>query len=159
MLINGLKSPHIFFGKFCLTGMIFLYLCCYPHRSRDALSPVWGIFFFCSIFWPPLPKVQCLNLFDFCNPWGKVMERNGLRFENFWHQGYKIAGKFCLTSRIFLVSVLLSASVERCCISQMQDFKRYINPKSLGEATLQLSWTSNSCFAKVKVCTLTSFLN
>ena len=32
---------------------------------------------------PPLPKVQCPNFLDFRNTWGKVMERNGLRFENF----------------------------------------------------------------------------
>ena len=30
-----------------------------------------------------LPKVQRPNFLDFWNSWGKVMERNGLRFENF----------------------------------------------------------------------------
>ena len=45
------------------------------------------------------------------------MERSGLRFENFSHKECKIAKQkkfvffveFCLTSRIFSVSVLLSA--------------------------------------------------
>ena len=37
-------------------------------------------------------------------------------------------GEFCCTSRIFLVSVLLSASVERCYVSRMRDFL-FINYK------------------------------
>ena len=36
-----------------------------------------------TVFLPPLPEVQCPNFLDFRNPWGKVMERSGLRFENF----------------------------------------------------------------------------
>ena len=32
---------------------------------------------------PPLPEVQCQTFLDFQNPWGKVMERRGLRFEKF----------------------------------------------------------------------------
>ena len=32
--------------------------------------------------------------------------------------------KFCLTSRILLVSVLLSALVERCSVSRMRDLKK-----------------------------------
>ena len=36
-----------------------------------------------TVFLPPLPKVQCLNFLDIRNPWGKVMERSGLRFEHF----------------------------------------------------------------------------
>ena len=45
------------------------------------------IFFICSlrlnVFFPPVPEVQCLNFLDIRNPWGKVMERSGLRFEIF----------------------------------------------------------------------------
>ena len=37
-----------------------------------------------NIFLPPLSKVQCPNFLDFQNPWRKVMERSGLRFEYFW---------------------------------------------------------------------------
>ena len=44
-------------------------------------------FFICSlrlnVFFPPLPKVQCPNFLDFRNPWGKPMERSGIRFEYF----------------------------------------------------------------------------
>ena len=31
-----------------------------------------------TLFLPPLPEVKCPNFLDFWNPWGKVMERNGL---------------------------------------------------------------------------------
>ena len=41
----------------------------------------------------------------FLNPWGKVMERSAKYF-----------GEFCLTSWIFLVLVLLHASVKRCAL-------------------------------------------
>ena len=34
-----------------------------------------------NVFLPPLPKSNVHNFF--WNPWGKVMERSGLRFENF----------------------------------------------------------------------------
>ena len=36
-----------------------------------------------TVFLPPLPEVQCPNFLYIRNPWGKVMERSGLRFENF----------------------------------------------------------------------------
>ena len=49
--------------------------------------------------------------------------------KTFAHKGCKITaqkkmlfGEFCLTSRIFLVSVPLSASVERCFVFRMRDF-------------------------------------
>ena len=32
---------------------------------------------------PPLPKVGCPIFLEILNPWGKVMERSGLRFEHF----------------------------------------------------------------------------
>ena len=42
-------------------------------------------FFICSLrfngFLHILPEVQCPNVLDFQNPWEKVMERSGLRFE------------------------------------------------------------------------------
>ena len=36
-----------------------------------------------NVFLPPLPKVGCPIFLEFRNPWGKVMERSGLRFEHF----------------------------------------------------------------------------
>ena len=32
-----------------------------------------------TVFLPPLPEVQCPNISDFQNSWGKGMERNGVR--------------------------------------------------------------------------------
>ena len=36
-----------------------------------------------NVFWPPLPEVGCPICLEIQNPWGKVMERSGLRFEHF----------------------------------------------------------------------------
>ena len=35
------------------------------------------------VFLPPLPKVGCPIFLEIRNPWGKVMERSGLRYEHF----------------------------------------------------------------------------
>ena len=32
---------------------------------------------------PPLPEVKCPKFLEIRNPWGKVMERSGLRIEHF----------------------------------------------------------------------------
>ena len=36
-----------------------------------------------TVFFPPFPKVGCPIFLEIRNPWGKVMERNGLTFEHF----------------------------------------------------------------------------
>ena len=36
-----------------------------------------------TVFLPPLPKVGCPIFLEIRNPWGKVIERNGLRYEHF----------------------------------------------------------------------------
>ena len=36
-----------------------------------------------SVCLPPLKKVGCPTFFEIQNPWGKVIERSGLRFEHF----------------------------------------------------------------------------
>ena len=49
LLVKGVKSPRERkknSSNFCLTSRIFWYWCYYPHRSRDALTPVSRIFFF-----------------------------------------------------------------------------------------------------------------
>ena len=66
-------------------------------------------------FLPTLPKVQCPNFLNF----GILGEKYGKKvvsdLKTFAYKGFKIAahffffGKVCLTTRIFLVSVLLSA--------------------------------------------------
>ena len=50
------------------------------------ILPYWAGFFWyqyfslcLTIFWPPLPKFQCLTkLLDFRNHWGKLLERSGI---------------------------------------------------------------------------------
>ena len=37
-----------------------------------------------NVFMPPHPKLGCPKILEIQNPWGKVMERSGLRFENFY---------------------------------------------------------------------------
>ena len=61
VLKNGLKlqrKKSLIFNKFCLTSRIFWYCCYYPHRSRDALSPVWNIFLLFSFFMVKIPLMQ-----------------------------------------------------------------------------------------------------
>ena len=72
-LIKGVKSPR---KKKLVLGRIL---------------PYWAGFFWyqcfslrLTVFFPPLREVKCPNFLDLRNPWGKVMERSGLRFENFW---------------------------------------------------------------------------
>ena len=36
-----------------------------------------------NVFLPPLPEVGCSIFLEIRNPWGKVMERSGLRYEHF----------------------------------------------------------------------------
>ena len=36
-----------------------------------------------NVFLPPFPKVGCPIFLEIHNPWGKVIERSGLRFEHF----------------------------------------------------------------------------
>ena len=45
-----------------------------------------------KVFLPPLPKVGCPIFLEIRNPWGKIMERSGLRFEFF------LLSKICLKS-------------------------------------------------------------
>ena len=49
-----------------------------------------------NVFLPRLPEVGCPIFFDIRNPWGKVMERNGLRFKHFCLKVVKNCW-FCLT--------------------------------------------------------------
>ena len=44
-----------------------------------------------NVFLPPLPKFKCPIPLEIRNPWEKVMERSGLRFEQFFWKWSKIA--------------------------------------------------------------------
>ena len=44
-----------------------------------------------TVFLPPLPEVGCQIFLEIRNPWGKIMERSGLTFEQFAWKLSKIA--------------------------------------------------------------------
>ena len=56
--------------------------------------------------------------------WSQIGKLLLIKGENLPHKKkvFFFFGKFCLTGRIFLASVILSASVERCFVSRMRDF-------------------------------------
>ena len=57
----------------------------------------------CSLLWPPHPEVGCPIFLKIWYPWGKVMERSGLRFGHFFGIGLK---------NIFLANFALQNMVE-----------------------------------------------
>ena len=80
LLICFCYLKHVGFSKHWPSG---------PMLSLSQNVPMSVCLFVCSllryrltVFLPPLPKVGCL-IFWIWNPWGKVMERSGLRFEIF----------------------------------------------------------------------------
>ena len=63
---------------------IFAHKGCKIAVAKKVFYRFFNICSFClNIFLPPLPEVQCPNFLDFRNLWGKVLEKSGLRFENF----------------------------------------------------------------------------
>ena len=46
-----------------------------------------------NVFLPPLSEVGCPQFLEIRNPWGKVMERSGLRLEHFVWKWSKIAAQ------------------------------------------------------------------
>ena len=46
-----------------------------------------------TVFFPPLPEVGCPIVLEIRNPWGKLMERSGLRYEHFCLKLSKIAAQ------------------------------------------------------------------
>ena len=99
-----------------------------------------------NVVLPPLPEVWYPKFLEIRNPWGKVMERSGLRFEHFSLEGY--IANFGISLDVFdflrfewffsvfqknlvfwlflvhptVVLVLLSTSVERWFVSRMRGF-------------------------------------
>ena len=79
---------------------------------------------FCSlrlnVFLHPLPEVRCPNFLDIQNPWGKVMETSGLRFENCSlevvsnrRKKKKIQDEFCLSHSLILCETVYSTKLMR----------------------------------------------
>ena len=78
---------------------------------RPSVRPCFRLYTFehrLNVFLPPHPKVGCPKTLKIRKPWGKVMERSGLRLKTFTNEECKIApqkkknlGKFCLTEQDF----------------------------------------------------------
>ena len=62
--------------------------CLKSPRKKKFFSTLFSVFFgfrsFLMDFLPPLPKVECPIFLEIRNPWGKVFERNGLRYQHFY---------------------------------------------------------------------------
>ena len=76
---NGKKRSQIW---------TFLFENCRKSRHKKKFfSSLFSIFFgfwsFLTVFLPPLAEVGCPIFLEMRNPWGKVMERSGLRYEHF----------------------------------------------------------------------------
>ena len=60
--------------------------CLKSHQIKKFFSSLFSVFFgfrsFLTVFLPPLPEVGCPIFLEIRNPWGKVMERSGLRYEH-----------------------------------------------------------------------------
>ena len=53
---------------------------------RPSVCPSVRVFTFEVLFkrlFAPLPEVRCAIFLEIQNPWGKIIERNGLRFDHF----------------------------------------------------------------------------
>ena len=61
--------------------------------SSSLFSVFFGFRSFLTVFLPPLPKVRCPIFLEIQNPWGKTMERSGLRYEHFFWKLSKIAAQ------------------------------------------------------------------
>ena len=83
-----MKEKFRFLAYFASLSRIFLLLV--------FLTPFKGLL-------PPLLKVQCANLLDFLNPWGKVMEKVVSDLKTFAHKGCKFAAAQKKFFTIFLL--------------------------------------------------------
>ena len=61
--------------------------CLKSPAKKKFFSSLFSVFFgfqsFLTVFLPPLPEVRCPIFLEIRNPWEKVMERSGLRYEHF----------------------------------------------------------------------------
>ena len=62
-----------------------------------------------NVFLPPLHKVECQIFLEIRNPWGKVMERSGLRFKHFM---FKSGLKSPRKKKLFFADFALQNMVE-----------------------------------------------
>jgi hypothetical protein len=55
-----------------------------PRKKKFFLSLFSLLRYRLLVFLPPLPKVGCPIFLEIQNPWGRVMEKSGLRYDNFY---------------------------------------------------------------------------
>ena len=77
------RSPGLVFKASALWADAFYNLKCPYACPSVRLSVCLLLRYRLNVFLPPLPKVGCPIFLEIQNPWGKVMERGGLRFEHF----------------------------------------------------------------------------
>ena len=78
-----LSPPHAIFKASALWANAFYKLKC-PSVCLSVRVCVCSLLRYrFNVFLPPLPKVGCPIFLEIRNPWGKVIERSGLRFEHF----------------------------------------------------------------------------
>ena len=73
------------------SGLRYEHFCLKIVRNRRAkksfflhfFSVFFGFWSFLTVLLPPLPEVGCPIFLEIRNPWGKLMERSGLRYEHF----------------------------------------------------------------------------
>ena len=84
------------------------------------------------VFLPPLPEVGCPIFLEIRNPWGKVMERSGLRYEHFCLKVSKIAAqKKVFFSHFFTFEVPFNGLFAPTSQSRMSNIFR--DSESLGK--------------------------
>ena len=88
-----------------------------------------------TVFFPPLPEVQCPIVLEIRNPWGKVMERSGLTLQQFWFgSGLKSPRKkkffffwFCLGPPSYGIGASIRIGREMLCLPYVGFKKKYFS--------------------------------
>ena len=83
LYINSLSPNAVFFKASALWADAFYKSKCPPVCLSVRVCVRSLLRYRLNVFWPPLPEVGCQIFLEIRNPWGKVMERSGLRQEHF----------------------------------------------------------------------------
>ena len=89
-----------------------------------------------TVFLPPLPEVGCPICLEIRNPWGKVMERNGLRYEHLCLKLSKIAAqKKSFFLHFFRFSIFFTCLFAPISQSRMSNI--FKDSESLGKSNVK----------------------
>ena len=86
-----------------------------------------------NVFLPPLPNIGCPKFLEILNIRGKVMARNGLKFENFY--SYRVYN--CRTKKVFFLANLGFINFAR--IRRQLVTKNFRDSESLGKSKVKRS--------------------